>query len=147
MLQRSIPPALADSLDLHDARRHGEAGMQHPKRQRNLVHMIVLRVLVTLQAWICWALPHVLFFLGETMRVEREYKVTQTLLAVATAWFNAVRSMGDGLAGQVVADAFRYTTKGVEEALKDFANPELRNPGYGAYDRRNARGHQRRWKT
>ncbi|KAK5660228.1 hypothetical protein OQA88_12762 [Cercophora sp. LCS_1] len=133
MLQRSIPPSLADSLEFQDARRRGDAGMQRPERQRNLVHMIVLHVLMTLQAWICWALPHVLFFLGETMRVEREYKVTQTLLAVATAWFNAVRSMGDGLAGQIVADAFRYTTKGVESALKDFANPDVRNAGYGAY--------------
>lgn len=136
LLQRSLPAPLAELLDF---RSDGAAGVanrgcrgqqqQHrrPPAQRNLVHVVVLNVLMWAQAWICWLLPHVLFLMGETMRLEREYNVTQTLLGIATMWFNAIRSMSDGMAGQFVGDVFQYTTKGVEDALKDFADPEMRD--------------------
>jgi len=86
-------------------------------------------VLICARAWICWLLPHVLFLMGEAVRLEREYKVTQTLLGTATMWFKAIRSMSDGMAGQFVGDVFQYATKGVEDALKEFADPELGDKG------------------
>jgi hypothetical protein len=150
LLQRSMPELLAESLDLGEptGSRRGGCGRPQQQRapppQRNLVRMIVFNVLMWVQAWICWAMPHILYFMGETMRLEREYKVTQTLLSIVNMWFNAIRSMSDGVAGQFVGDVFQYATKGVEDALKDFADPDVRNRGARENRDNRPRGHARR---
>lgn len=127
-LRQHITPRLAESLELypHEPAPYRENG-RRSEEGRNLVHSLVLQILLWVQMLICWATPHLLFFAGETMRMEREYNVSQTLLRLATAALNTLYNMREGVAGQVIGGAVRYFAIGFEGALKEFADPEIRN--------------------
>ncbi|KAK2067505.1 hypothetical protein P8C59_001242 [Phyllachora maydis] len=97
---------------------------------RNVVHSSLLFVLVYFLACVRFVLPYILLFFSELMRYEREYKVSENVLGTTMAGFTvglgAMRRFGDGMAGQVLAEAFDYTAEGVSAALKDFAKEPRR---------------------
>ncbi|KAH8879696.1 hypothetical protein GQ53DRAFT_755785 [Thozetella sp. PMI_491] len=126
ILGRSLPPSLAERAipDAHPRRRLSDA-----PGQRNWVHSLLLFLLGYLLSWVRWAAPYVLLLISEAMRYEREYRVSENVLGTTMAGFSmglaVVKRMGDGLAGQVLADAFEYAAQGVSGALKEFAEEEF----------------------
>jgi hypothetical protein len=124
VLRRSMPPALGDTTPLALEGPEPSAWTERPT-SRNLVHSTCLFILVYASACMRWLMPYVLLFFSELMRYEREYKVSENILGTTVAGFTAglgaMRKIGDGVAGQVLAEAFDYTAEGVSGALKDFA--------------------------
>lgn len=121
LLQRSMPPCVGDRfLDEDEA-----ASAASDATSKNVVHSGLLFMLIYVLACIRWAAPYILLFFSQLMRYEREYKVSEnvlgTTMAGVTVWLGVMRRFGDGVAGQVLSEAFDYTAEGVSGALKDFA--------------------------
>ncbi|KAK0715748.1 hypothetical protein B0H67DRAFT_645453 [Lasiosphaeris hirsuta] len=118
VLRRSMPEPLADALP-GSSKPRGHT--RRPLREGNFVHNFLFNILMFLHVWICWATPHALYLAGTLMRFERTNKITEHVLAAVVAAVNALRQIGDGIAGQVISDVCEYTTQGISAALKEFA--------------------------
>ena len=130
ILQRSMPQSLRQmpEEDLGQSGRRKES----LHKDRNLVHTIVLSLLMHVHICVTWFIPHLVALMGEVVRFERDHKMAESIFGLCVVTCNALRKMGDGVAGQVLSDALEYTASGVSGAFKEFAEDELRNhSGHG----------------
>lgn len=125
VLRRSMPEPLADALPGSSMPREHK---RRPLREGNFVHNLLFNILMFLHVWICWAMPHALYLAGELMRFERANKITEHVLSAVVTAVNALRRIGDGIAGQVISDVCEYMAQGISGALKEFAQ-EKSEPG------------------
>ncbi|KAK3943879.1 hypothetical protein QBC46DRAFT_376517 [Diplogelasinospora grovesii] len=144
-LRNSLPPSLRHTDRPEYKGSNGVDGYvggegREEKGRKNVVHRGVLFILVCLLAWVRWIAPYFFSFVSEMMRYEREYKVSNNIFGTTMAGFSvgveAIRKLGDGVAGQLLAGALDYTATGVSGALREFAEGKCKNGGSGGTKRR-----------
>jgi hypothetical protein len=129
-IQSALPEDVAH-LDLGAVQQGGDGSTQSASgRPRSILHRSVQIIVVSLIFVLSFMLPYLMYLIRHIARMERKYKVSETVVGHGLNFVNSIGKqslsltetmcqMNDGKVGQALLEAFIWTVDGVARGISE----------------------------